>query len=141
MNRTDIHRPSLADPAEYQEIAPFYQGGSNEQHAEYADWAAEYEAAVIRHPMFQGNYANRGTCDHCGTRFAHGVCFLHVPTGELVHVGHQCAANTIGLPNAAVAARRRAEEAARRAAEEEAERQRLAPIIAAFRAEHEALVA
>lgn len=113
MSRTDIHRPSLADPAEYTFKAAFYQGASDAMHDAYMLDMRDYDAAVENFPSFSGNYAEKATCDHCGAAFNHGVLFLHVPSGELVHVGHICAANTVGLPSKAAATRKRAEQARR----------------------------
>ena len=59
-----------------------------------------------------GNYEAKMTCDHCGAVFAHGVCFLHTPTGEYISVGHICAGDTIGLPSCAAVIKRTAEKAA-----------------------------
>lgn len=116
-NRTDIHRPSLMDPAEYQYLGCFYQGRSDEMHDAYGRDHADLNRAIRAHgnpAKFHGNHEARGTCDHCGAAFAHGVVFLHTPTREQVTVGHICAANTVGLPSAAAVARRRNEQAAQR---------------------------
>lgn len=114
--RHDIHRPSLADPADYEYVGAFYQGASEAlhdayryDHAEIARWQRENPTVAT----FDGNHAQRGTCDHCGAAFHHGVLFLHVPTNELVSVGHVCASNTIGLPSRAAKARKDAEERAK----------------------------
>lgn len=109
--RTDIHRPSLADPAEYTFLAAFYQGASEAMHRAYAADHRDYEAAVENYEVFEGNHARKTTCDHCGAAFNHGALFLHTPTQQLIHIGHICADNTIGLPSKAVAARKRAERA------------------------------
>jgi hypothetical protein len=119
--RADIHRPSLADPADYAYVGCFYQGSSDAMHDSYMldhrDLAnAIGELGLPQH--FNGNHLAKGTCDHCGAAFAHGVVFFHEPTRELVSIGHICASNTIGLPSRAAAAKKSAE----RAAAEEAER-------------------
>src|SRR5260370_766651 len=119
MTRTDTHKPSLLDPAEYTFVAAFYQGTSIAMEKCYDDDHREYDKVIewihpdyrnkrsvgnARRPgeqVFQGNYAAKNSCDHCGAIFAHGVLFLHIPTGDLIHVGHICAADTIGLPSKA----------------------------------------
>lgn len=111
--REDIHKPSLLDPAEYKDIACFYQGSSNDMYWSYRYEMDEYAAALEQYPVFQGNHAAKGTCDHCGAAFAHGVLFLHEPTGEVVHIGHICAANTVGLPSKAAKIRKDAEKYAK----------------------------
>jgi len=112
MTRTDIHRPSLIDPAEYTFMAAFYQGASEAMMKAYAHDMREYDAALAAHPVFDGNYSAKLTCDHCGAAFNHGALFLHIPTNRLVHVGHICADNTVGLPSRAAAVRKQAERAA-----------------------------
>lgn len=107
--RIDTHKPSLADPASYAFMACFYQGSSDWMYKSYAEDHREYDTARRSFATFDGNHEAKTTCDHCGAAFAHGVLFLHVPTQELVHVGHICATNTIGLPSKAAAARKRAE--------------------------------
>ena len=107
--RTDIHKPSLLDPAEYEFMAAFYQGGSDDMMKSYKYDMEEYDAALHLYPVFEGNHVRKGTCDHCGAAFAHGALFLHIPTQELIHVGHICASNTVGLPDKAAAARKKAE--------------------------------
>lgn len=124
MTRTDTHKPSLLDPAEYTFAAAFYQGASDAMYMAYRDDFREYEtyiswdnptAEAVREgtQVFDGNYTAKRTCDHCGAAFNHGVLFLHIPTGDLIHVGHICASDTIGLPSKAAAAKKRAEKAAR----------------------------
>lgn len=134
MPRNDIHRPSLLDPADYEFVAAFYQGSSNEMHEGYArsGETAIYIEAVEGNEsgkpgaLFHGNYSEKLTCDHCGAAFAHGCLFKHLPTQELIHVGHICAGNTVGLPSRAARVRKTAErlqrEANERAARHEATR-------------------
>lgn len=109
--RTDIHKPSLLDPAEYEFEAAFYQGNSEDMADMYVGEGKYYDAAISNpaYQVFNGNHAEKETCDHCGAAFNHGALFRHVPTGDLIHVGHICADDTIGLPSRAVAARRQAE--------------------------------
>jgi hypothetical protein len=144
MTRTDLHKPSLLDPAEYSFAACFYQGSSDEMHDAYCDdhreysrWIEDGRAVRENTQVFEGNYAAKFTCDHCGATFAHGVVFLHKPTGDLIHVGHICASDTIGLPSKAAATRKRAEKAAARAREQE----RLLAAADKWRTEHPAAAA
>lgn len=123
--RTDIHRPSLLDPAEYSYLGCFYQGSSRAMEISYARDMDDLSRAIIASGAwtFEGNYQTKGTCDHCGAMFAHGACFLHIPTGQYISVGHICANDTIGLPSHAAAAKRRAEKAV---AAEKAQQNRIA---------------
>jgi hypothetical protein len=119
MTRTDTHKPSLLDPAEYDFMAAFYQGDSPWIGQGYRAEMEIYEAAVEAHLVFNGNHAAKGTCDHCGAAFNHGVLFRHIPTDELIHVGHICAANTVGLPSRAEKVRKSAEKLAKELKERE----------------------
>ena len=56
--RTDAHRPSVADPAEYTEV------GFIDLHPEDGGQWIDDEADGL--PEFQGHFAQRGGCDHCG---------------------------------------------------------------------------
>jgi len=39
-----------------------------------------------------GGNGGTGKCSVCGTPFVYGDVWKHIPTGEYIHVGHQCAA-------------------------------------------------
>jgi len=110
----------MIDPAEYEFVACFYQGSSQEIADEYKWEHKDLAQAHSRHEIFAGNWKDRGQCDHCGARFAHGVAFLHTPSDTIIHVGHQCAENTVGLPDRASIVRRAAEKNAKLAAERQA---------------------
>jgi len=106
MTRSDIHRPSFLDPAEYTEVGffdlhPEDGGGSIDD--EYSDKDA-----------FLGNFADRGRCDHCGAGpLRYIVIFHHEPTDKLVTVGTRCA-GILGLSSRSERERRQAIEDARR---------------------------
>lgn len=143
MPRNDIHRPALLDPAEYEFVAAFYQGTSDDIAWSYRDEHSVYTEAIEGNEsgtpgtVFDGNFSLKATCDHCGAAFAHGVLFKHLPTSELIHVGHICASNTVGLPSRAVAVRKSAERHAR----EENERRERMEATAAWREANADLVA
>ena len=113
--REDEHRPSLLDPAEYDFICAFYQGDSSWMMRGYQDEMEVYEQTLQGEhaEIFMGNWLFKSTCDHCGAAFNHGVLFRHLPSDELIHVGHICAANTVGLPDKAAKARKKAERLAK----------------------------
>jgi hypothetical protein len=134
--RTDIHKPSLLDPSEYDFIAAFYQGDSPWMMKSYRADMEIYFEAVNYGEVFDGNYLAKNTCDHCGAAFNHGVLFLHIPTDELVHIGHICAANTVGLPDKAAKAKRDAE----KYAAEQREREKLQLAGAEWREQNSSLV-
>lgn len=87
--RTDIHRPSKMDPADYENV------GDLDTHDEEGFF---YLDAEVRNALDAGTVTYftedfRGRCDHCGhpgtRRFA---IYLHRPTKQLVFVGYACAA-------------------------------------------------
>jgi len=103
--RTDSHKPSLLDPAEYNYLGCFYQGGNVDMCREYGLENGACMVAIAKLQPFNGNYAAKSTCDHCGANFDHGVVYLHTPSQEYVTVGHICAANTVGLDDRAAKVR------------------------------------
>jgi len=131
--RTDIHRPSAVDPADYIELDGFYQGASQYMAEGYmsADPIGalrrllDDKTASIKDRLEpSGNFSAKYSCDHCGAGFCHGVYYLHVPTGRVIAVGHTCANNTFGTPTRAALLRKRAERtaaAARKTAKTKAE--------------------
>ena len=50
--------------------------------------------AVFAESMFENVDLNErrgaGRCSVCGASFVYGDCYRHVPTGEYVHMGHDC---------------------------------------------------
>lgn len=99
--RADIHRPSAIDPVEYAFVGVFYQGDSEWMGDAYQEDHRELERLLGQDwhlkTVPDGNYARKFTCDHCGAHFAHGALYRHEPTGDLIAVGHICAA-TVLLP-------------------------------------------
>lgn len=95
--RLDIHRSTEIVPADYVWVGVFYQGGSeweldgyrfdNRRRAEFLMNAASRDQQA-----FRGNHDEKGSCDICGTFFAHGAYWLHKPTGDIIHTGQDCAA-------------------------------------------------
>lgn len=87
MTRTDTHRPSVLDPAEYEQV------GSFDAHHEdgYEEIAPGFE-----HHEYSGDHAYTGRCGHCGQAIRYGVIFHHEPSDTLIAVGLTCA-GTLGL--------------------------------------------
>lgn len=98
--RTDIHRPSFLDPAEYTEIGYF-----DLHHEDGFCWISP-EYRNLDAQEFNGNFTNKGRCDHCGAGpLRYGVIFLHVPSNTIVNVGERCA-GVLGLSSKTEKARR-----------------------------------
>jgi len=110
--RTDIHRPGVINGDDYRFVGVLYQGSSEDMAASYADemdWLDAYpHVDTDASWTIEGNWATRGSCDLCGSRFAHGVAYRHVPTGRIMVVGHICAGSEL-LMDEATAAKHRAE--------------------------------
>ena len=103
-----VHHHALADaldPADYAFVGEFYNGTSDEMwkafkndHAYLAatldsdDW---WDMVRFGRPRKSGG-EDRGSCALCSTGFAYGGVFRHLPSGELIAVGHICAHNYLG---------------------------------------------
>lgn len=101
MERTDIHRPAVADPAEYEEVAYIDlhpdEGGTW--------WDRSYQGETDN--FADTPHTEYNQCQHCGHhRLRYLVIFLHRPSGKLLQVGQQCASK-LSMPSrqAAVAKR------------------------------------
>lgn len=128
--RTDVHRPSQMDPADYVLV-----GEADDHHSEgsfdfdwerYAELKGAPELAGRDYRDAEGiewdELTGRGTCCHCGQRrIRYWVFYLHVPTGKVVAVGGRCAGK-LGLSSK--------DDLARRA---QIERERLTAKLAAWR--------
>lgn len=92
----EIHRPDHPefDPSNYQPLAAFYQGPAPQTPEEYMAGQVLHEEALRERAPIDGPWQADNRCDHCGTSFYHGVCYLYEPTEELVHIGHICAKNS-----------------------------------------------
>lgn len=86
--RTDIHRPGAIVPADYSYYLA-YSGASADEPA----WNMD---AMIRVTSEARNAGKEiigacGKCGVCGACYRHGALFVHTPTGDIVHMGHDCA--------------------------------------------------
>jgi hypothetical protein len=77
--RTDVHRPSAIDPADYELAAPM-PGVKAPHCGPFMDYGSVSK-----------------NCDHCGHALRYAVRFLHKPTGGIVIFGEDCT-NLIDLP-------------------------------------------
>ena len=96
----EVHRPDHPDfdPSSYLPVTAFYQGPLPEIPEEYRISQVLHQETLREHESIDGPWHNENRCDHCGTpSFHHGVCYIHEPTGRLVHIGHICAKKS-GLP-------------------------------------------
>lgn len=98
MKRTDLHRPSVVNPADYDFIACFYSGTGLD--AAMANLAAQQEfrahmehtgGKFARITYDDGSSGSTG-CDVCGARCANTARFHHVPSNTYITTGLDCAA-------------------------------------------------
>jgi len=107
--RSDPHRPSDVDPADYRLVCQF-----DDHHEDgYAYWL-DREMELNEADKFIGHYQGNGYCDVCGTgsRIRYGFIFYHTPSAQTVVVGSECAA-LLGLSSKDQAEQRKVREAAR----------------------------
>jgi len=91
MTRTDIHRPSAINPAEYEFVAVKYIG-SSERGAEITLGSAQVIGEHIR--ATGGKYSTHnhgGTCMVCGAGAMYLAVWHHAPTNTYICTGEDCA--------------------------------------------------
>lgn len=116
--RTDVHRPSALIPAHYEawnDYALPSMGGlcprlgvdcadpirihdhqglhARTEYPTCPDTGRCCVASTERHARRDGRaiYGHAGKCGVCGAHYLYGSMFRHEPTGEIVHLGHDCA--------------------------------------------------
>lgn len=96
MARTDLHRPSALVPADYEFVATFVHA-RYDMDGECVDEGyglADVEEFLDTH---EGDiYGHAKKCGSCGARFHSGALLQHIPSGDAVFVGADCA-ETIGV--------------------------------------------
>lgn len=110
INRTDIHRPSVIKPEEYEFIGIVYDPREQTEVGGAAMLAEEREN--IRHFMKShgakwAGHEHGGTCQCCGANALYLAAFYHEPSKEVIRVGEDCAQKLgFGCENAFNTARR-----------------------------------
>ena len=97
MKRTDAHCETNFDPAAYAFVATFYCGPNLDIAEAFNGRDAIAAREQYKEHGFNGNFARNGTCDHCGAWFDWGAFLKHIPSGELIAVGHICAETRFSL--------------------------------------------
>lgn len=114
--RTDLAAPTIIDPAAFTFVAGVYFGSKpgedfdsylgewlleKDQHdpEQKAGWYSKKPKVLADFPPLnaQGNFARKGTCDHCGARFDWGAVYQHT-SGLHIVVGNVCADKTMDVP-------------------------------------------
>lgn len=129
MTRTDVHRPSALDPADYVWVA-YTQEPTTDAPRPITDGDMDAVAAAPR-----TNFIHPGGCDVCGQRgLVHRYYYRHVPTGDVIVLGWDCAERMAFDTRAAYQARKRAdaERERERTAQARREYEEAHPEVAAF---------
>lgn len=93
--RTDIHRPSAIKVEDYQSIGYVYLWPAQYDDIGFAQWNRDERERIEEQVQANGwhwsNHEHGGTCGICGATARFVGVFVHVPTGEVIYVGHECA--------------------------------------------------
>lgn len=119
ITKKETHVTYQQDPADFEEIAAFYCGPSEEMQDAYRYDHEELIRYFGGEDMWESNvdfHANSG-CWLCGARFSHGVVFKYLPTGQHVAIGHTCG-SYVGMSDKAAATKRRNQAQATKAKQE-----------------------
>lgn len=89
--RTDCHRPGAIVPNDYEYVMSYLTPGS-----EPFDQYGMADARQLCESIGWGKgsakmWGHMGKCGVCGAIFRAGDIWQHTPTGDLLHVGHDCA--------------------------------------------------
>lgn len=100
MTRTDIHRPSVINPADYRFVAMKYVGPSPVEHMSLGS----HGRTVIENDMERtgGKYSSHdhgGCCHVCGASCLYQAIFHHAPSNAYIITGETCA-DKMGLSDA-----------------------------------------
>jgi hypothetical protein len=86
--RTDCHRPGAIIPSDYRHEVSYITGSANGPPV-CVDLALDKMRAALE--TGHGIFGRCGTCGVCGAHYVYGEMWSHAPTGDLVHLGHDCA--------------------------------------------------
>lgn len=96
MATAKLHGKGSIVPADYELLISYYLGSENLPGFQVACKDGNHHGdrccvAKLR-TVFETGGGDLGICCACGARYAEGDVWLHVPTNEIVHIGHECAA-------------------------------------------------
>lgn len=87
--RSDPHRPGAIVPNDYEAVLVYAIPTEDDQGLNMVELAETVRATLAaRKKMFGG----AGKCGICGANYLYGELWRHCPTGDVVHIGHDCAA-------------------------------------------------
>lgn len=132
MTRTDAHSPANLNPEDYEYVGTLDVQRNPRYHSPAANREAKRLFDLLESEGFDGNFRNKGTCDHCGVSFRYGVVVRYTITGDVLIVGHQCGSERFALGSQVEYDRKRAESQAKA----QATRERNTEFEADFRESH-----
>lgn len=89
--RTDCHRIGVLVPTDYTYVLSYIIPEANAANTGYRFDDARKACEAIGYGATSPMFGNMGRCAICGASFRTGDIWQHAPTGDLVHVGHECA--------------------------------------------------
>ncbi len=89
--RTDCHRIGVLVPTDYVYVMSYIIPEDNAANTGYCFAEARKVCEAIGYGSVKPMHGTIGKCAICGASFRIGDIWQHVPTGDLVHVGHECA--------------------------------------------------
>lgn len=90
--RTDCHRIGVLVPADYTYVMSYIIPEANAANTGYRFNDARKACEAISYGATSPMHGTMGKCAICGASFRTGDIWLHIPTGDLVHIGHECSA-------------------------------------------------
>jgi hypothetical protein len=87
IKRTDPHRKGAIVPGNYSYVLSYFTGGADEPALGVKDIVEMRQNGA----KFSDNGGSIGKCAACGAWFKEGDVWYHEPTGEHIHLGHDCA--------------------------------------------------
>lgn len=87
--RTDIHRVGAIVPADYHFVL-FYALATTDNGWPVPSFNIDL-VVKLRQTVKFAAHGSTGKCTVCGAHFIEGAIWRHEPTGEHIHIGHQCA--------------------------------------------------
>ena len=90
MKRNDIHSPANIKVEDYQFLCCLYSGSDP-----FMQMAMAYGKKILMDAVSRGHKFSRhehgGTCHICGAHAVHTAVFIHVPSGDMIKTGMDCA--------------------------------------------------
>src|SRR6185369_5492411 len=87
--RTDVHRPGAIVPAHYRQVLSYHLATQIDGWP-LPPWNVD-RVLELKATVKFASTGGLGKCSVCGANFIYGDVWVHEPTGEHIHLGHDCA--------------------------------------------------